>query len=174
VVVGAAVPGHHPPAIAEGVVATGAAAAVPVAPPPTMPPAAAPPGARHVRRPRLARTQGRPPESEPARRGRRFIKPLAALLSVVIVLFLVGGGGYLATRQLYFIGTNNEGIVTIYRGLPYDLPFGIHLYESYYVSGLPASLVPTDRRATLLNHNLRSQEDAAKLVQQLELGEVSK
>ena len=67
--------------------------------------------------------------SQPARRrtGRRgprpgargaFVKPLAALLAMLIVLFLIGGGGYLATRQLYFIGTNAQGIVTIYRGLP--------------------------------------------------------
>ena len=82
----------------------------------------------------------------------------------MIVLFLIGGGGYLATRQLYFIGTNSQGIVTIYRGLPYDLPAGIRLYETFYVSGVPASLVPADRRGALLNHHLRSQSDATKLV----------
>ena len=67
----------------------------------------------------------------------------------LIVLFLIGGGGWLATRQLYFLGTDGQGVVTIYRGLPYDLPAGIKLYETYYVSGLPATLVPTDRRAQL-------------------------
>ena len=60
----------------------------------------------------------------------------------MIVLFLVGGGGYLATRQLYFIGTDSQGIVTIYRGLPYNLPAGIHLYETYFVSGVPARWFP--------------------------------
>ena len=64
----------------------------------------------------------------------------------MIVLFLVGGGGYLATRQLYFLGTNSNGIVTIYRGLPYDLPAGIRLYETYYTSGVPAAALPVDRR----------------------------
>jgi protein phosphatase len=116
----------------------------------------------------------RPPEPEPAKRRPRFVKPIAALIALVIVLFLVGGGGYLATRQLYFIGTNSQGIVTIYRGLPYDLPAGIHLYETYYASGVPAALVPSDRRAALLNHQLRSQSDAAALVRQLELGQISK
>ncbi len=66
----------------------------------------------------------------------------------MIVLALIGAGGYLATRQLYFLGTNAQGIVTIYRGLPYDLPFGVPLYETYYVSGVPASLVPADRRGS--------------------------
>src|SRR5579884_2000189 len=105
---------------------------------------------------------------------RRYLKPLAALVALLVVLFLVGGGGYLATRQLYFIGTNSQGIVTIYRGLPYDLPFGIHLYETFYVSGVPATVVPSDRRAALLNNQLRSQQDASTLVRDLELGQLSK
>jgi protein phosphatase len=90
----------------------------------------------------------------------------------VIVLFLVLGGGYLATRQLYFIGTNGQGIVTIYRGLPYNLPAGLNLYETFYVSGVPASQVPADRRSTFLGHNLRSQQDATSLVRSLELGQL--
>jgi protein phosphatase len=102
------------------------------------------------------------------------VKPLAALAALAIVLFLLGGGGYLATRQLYFIGTNSQGIVTIYRGLPYDLPLGIHLYETFYVSGVPAAFVPADRRAALLGNKLRSQSDASSLVRALELGQLSR
>jgi serine/threonine protein phosphatase PrpC len=124
-----------------------------------------------------ARTQGRrerPPAPGRRRGPRRFAKPLAALLAAVIVLFLVGGGGYLATRQLFFVGTNPQGIVTIYRGLPYDLPFGLHLYEQFYVSGVPAQLVPAARRPQLLNHQLRSQADAISLVHAAELGHLSR
>ena len=101
------------------------------------------------------------------------MKPAAALLAVLIVLFLVGGGGYLATRQLYFVGTNSQGIVTIYRGLPYDLPAGVQLYETYFVSGVPASLVPPDRRRNFFNNQLRSQSSAQNLVKNLELGRIS-
>jgi protein phosphatase len=108
------------------------------------------------------------------RRRLKFRKPVAVLIAVVIVLALIIGGGYLATRNLYFIGTNANGIVTIYRGLPYDLPAGIHLYETFYVSGVPAALVPPDRRSALFNNNLRSESDAAGLVRALELGQVSK
>jgi protein phosphatase len=89
------------------------------------------------------------------------------------VLGLVGAGGYLATRQLYFIGTNAQGIVTIYRGLPYDLPAGIHLYETFYVSGVPAALVPPGRRSNILNNDLRSESDATSLVHKLELGQLT-
>jgi protein phosphatase len=123
----------------------------------------------------LARKQGRPepPEARPARR-RRYVKPVAILATVMIVVGLIGAGGYLATRQLYFIGTNSQGIVTIYRGLPYDLPAGIHLYETFYVSGVPAALVPADRRGTFFNHQIRSETDASTIVRDLETGQLSK
>jgi protein phosphatase len=107
------------------------------------------------------------------RRAPRGVKFFAALVAILVVLFLIGGGGYLATRQLYFIGTNQQGIVTIYRGLPYSLPAGIRLYETFYTSGVPASLVPADRRGSLLNNNLRSQSDATSLVMDLETGKIS-
>jgi PPM family protein phosphatase len=125
----------------------------------------------------LARRQGKPPRAADARsrqRPRRYAKPIAAVIAIVVVLFLVGGGGYLASRQLFFIATDPQGIVTIYRGLPYQLPGGLNLYETFYVSGVPASLVPADRRRQLLNHQLRSQTDASNLVRELELGQLAK
>jgi protein phosphatase len=107
------------------------------------------------------------------RRVTRGVKFFAALVAILVVLFLIGGGGYLATRQLYFIGTNQQGIVTIYRGLPYSLPTGLRLYETFYTSGVPASLVPAARRGSLLNNNLRSQSDATSLVMDLETGKIA-
>jgi serine/threonine protein phosphatase PrpC len=143
------------------------ATAVAVAPPPTRSAAQrvspTPPGAR--------RLQARPPVT--VRRDHRFITPISALLATVIVLGLIGSGGYLASRQLYFLGTDAQGIVTVYRGLPFDLPFGVPLYETYYVSGVPASIVPAARRSQLLNNDLRSQSDATSLVMDLEQGKIS-
>jgi PPM family protein phosphatase len=160
---------------AQRVTGASAATAAPrVAPPPST--AESVPEATRTRRARLARTQGRPADTTANGAGgrrRRYAKPLAALLATLIVLGLIGAGGYLASRQLYFLGTNSKGIVTIYRGFPYDLPAGIRLYETYYVSGVPASEIPADRRSTLLNHHLRSQSDATNLVMALELGQLS-
>lgn len=161
-------PAHSP----EGTAANAASATLTASP-------SSPPATPRQDRPtpRLARTQGRRQDSDTGarrRKPRRFTKPLAALLATVIVLFLIGGGGYLATRQLFFIGTNSHGIVTIFRGLPYDLPFGIHLYESYYVSGVPVQAVPAQRRSQLLNHQLRSQSDAINLVRAAELGQIAR
>jgi protein phosphatase len=130
---------------------------------------------RHPRaRVPLARTQGWPEDRRAEAGRRRYFRALAALAAALIVLFVIGAAGYLASRQLYFIGTNPQGIVTIYRGLPYDLPAGIHLYETYYVSGVPAALVPPDRRAVVFNNQLRSQSDAQSLVHDLELGQLIK
>jgi serine/threonine protein phosphatase PrpC len=137
----------------------------------------APPPELQPRRqsPRLARTQGRP-QTPPRRRRRseRFLKPVAALVAIAAVLFVVGGGGYLASREYFFIGTNSSGVVTVFRGFPYDLPFGVHMYEQFYVSGVPVSAVPTDRRSQLLNHQLRSQGNAIGLVHAAELGQLSR
>lgn len=154
--------GDHAPTAAE---ARGRSA-VAVAPPPSSvrpAPQRSPPSTR--------RLEPIPPMA--SRPERRWHKPLAALIATVIVLALIGGGGYLASRQLYFVGTNAQGIVTIYRGFPYDLPFGVPLYETYYVSGVPASTIPAPRRAQLLNNNLRSQSDATSLVMDLEQGRIS-
>ena len=119
---------------------------------------------------RRAPGAGRGPEP----RQRRFSRVAPALIATLIVLGLIAAGGYLASRELYFIGTNSQGIVTIYRGFPYDLPAGIRLYESVYVSGVPGSLVPADRRGAVFNDELRSQSSAIALVRDLELGQVSK
>ena len=102
------------------------------------------------------------------------MKPVAALIATVIVLFVVGGGAYLASREYFFIGTNSNGIVTIFRGFPYDLPLGVKMYEQFYVSGVPASALPADRRARLLNHQLRSQGAAISLVHAAELGQLAR
>ncbi len=140
--------------------------AVAVAPPPARPALQ-----RSPPPPSTRRLEPIPPVAH--RRERRFGKPLAALLATLIVLVLIGSAGYLASRQLYFVGTNAQGIVTVYRGFPYDLPFGVPLYETFYVSGVPASTIPAPRRSQLLNNNLRSQSDATSLVMDLEQGKIS-
>ncbi len=114
------------------------------------------------------------PAQPPGRRGpRRFARSLAMLLTIAIVMGLILAGGYLATRQLFFIGTNAQGVVTIYRGLPYDLPLEIRLYETFYVSGVPAGVEPAARRPKLLDHQLRSQNDAISLVRTAVLGQLT-
>jgi len=120
------------------------------------------------------RTAPLPPraEAEAPRKPRRS-RRVASLLAVLTVVVLIGVGAWIGSRAVFFVGTNSQGVVTVYRGLPYDLPAGIHLYETYYTSGVPASELPADRRKRILDHKLRSKSDASDLVRKLELGQVS-
>ena len=49
------------------------------------------------------------------------------------IVGLILAGGWLATRAVYFVGTDprDDRTIAIFRGLPYDLPLGIELYERY-------------------------------------------
>ena len=116
----------------------------------------------------------RPPARHPPPRPRRrrWGRTLAA---AVVALVLLGGavaGLYALSRQVNFVGTNDAGLVTLYRGVPYDLPFGIELYEARYASGVPARAIPARRRERVLDHEWRSRDDAVDLVRALERGQL--
>jgi protein phosphatase len=108
-----------------------------------------------------------------ARRGRRGRRALFALVAAVVVLVPVAIAGWVATQAVYFVGTTPDGFVALYRGVPYELPAGIDLYKLNYISGVPVDEVPAGRRATLLDHQLRSHDDASDLVRELELGRLT-
>jgi PPM family protein phosphatase len=113
-----------------------------------------------------------PAPAPPPRRRRRRRVP-APLIAAVIVLAIVLAGLWTASRAVYFVGVDERtSAVTIYRGLPYELPFGIELFEPYYSSGVTIQAVPTDRRSTFTDHELRPKDDAEDLVRQLERGEL--
>ena len=102
---------------------------------------------------------------------RRSRARLAATVGVVVLIVgALAVGAYAAARQVYFVGTDDAGLVTVYRGLPYDLPLGVELYSAQYRSGVPASSIPTARRDRVLDHEWRSESDADDLVRQLETG----
>jgi len=132
-------------------------------------PAREPPPAREQRaEPPPPRTA---PLPEQPRRRKRSGGTLLLMLAVVIPLIV---GAWLATRAVYFVGTEPDAgrAVTIYRGIPYELPFGVALYETYYESGVPLAAVPAARRDSFTDHQLRSRDDAEDLVIRLEKGEV--
>jgi len=143
---------------------TGASAAV-----------AAPPRPRAAPEARASRRQPRPAAAEVsggARRGRRRPR-LAPLVALVVILGLVLTGAWLASRQVFFVGTDDQGRVAVFRGLPVSGPFGADMYETFYVSGVPLASVPRAGRNVITDHKLRSHADASDLVDQLELGKLA-
>jgi PPM family protein phosphatase len=105
------------------------------------------------------------PRPAPRRRGRWLPR---AIIAGVLIVALIVGALVVVTRSVYFVGTNNDGFITLYRGLPYDLPLGVHLYSARYVSGVPALSIPTPRRKRVLDHQLRSRGDASDLIRSLD------
>ena len=114
-----------------------------------------------------------PTERRPAKRRRRRRRGLIVLIALVVILVPVGIGAWIASQAVYFVGTTPDGFVALYRGLPWELPAGIDLYSRNYVSGVPLQEVPQARRATLLDHQLRSHDDASDLIRELELGRLT-
>ena len=112
-----------------------------------------------------------PPPAAPRRRRRPGRFALRVALGLILVAAVVGGL-YALSRQVYFVGTNDAGLVTVYRGIPYELPLGIDLYEQEYASGMPATAIPASRRDRVLDHEWRSREDAVDLVRALERGQL--
>jgi PPM family protein phosphatase len=104
--------------------------------------------------------------------GRRRLRHAGAIAFVLAVLVVLGSAAYLAVQNVYFIGTNARGLVTLYQGLPFRLPGNLELYSSQYVSGVSASTLSPEKRHALLDHSLRSEGDAASLIRSLELGQL--
>jgi serine/threonine protein phosphatase PrpC len=152
---------------------TTAIAAIPApAPAPDAPPAPHPASGAD---PPKRRLQPSSPVAPPAgagrkRRGGRRLKVFAIVALIVIPVVF---GAYSANAAVYFVGTNDEGFVTLYRGLPYSLPAGVDLYTVNYVSGVPIQSLPARRRRQLVDHTLRSHDDASDLVRELERGRIA-
>jgi serine/threonine protein phosphatase PrpC len=131
-----------------------------------------PPDATVIQRPAAAAA---PPAVEPPPRPRRRRRAARVAARAAVLLLLVAavvGGLYVLSRQVYFVGTNDAGLVTVYKGIPYELPLGIDLYEEDYASAMPARAIPARRRERVLDHEWRSRDDAVDLVRALERGEL--
>jgi protein phosphatase len=136
---------------------------------PAAPAQAAAPARAEQQSRRLNPTRPAPAPQAPRRRRRRVMAFVVLALIVIPLAF----GAYIANQAVYFVGTDDQGLVTLYRGLPYSLPAGIDLFKPTYVSGVPILTVPASRRKRLIDHQLRSHDDASDLVRALELGRVA-
>jgi protein phosphatase len=105
---------------------------------------------------------------QPRHRGlRRVLKVLAVLLVLTAVAF----GAWYGNRQVWFLGTDGSGRVALYRGAPYELPFGINLYSQRYASPIQTGSLPARRQDAVTGHKLRSRSDAVSLIEDIEKSE---
>ena len=142
--------------------------------------AAEPPAAAAVSAPEPAAPADAPAAGGPARspgrpRNRRRAGGAASRLGVIVGIVaavVLAAGAYLATQAVYFVGLDQGGLVTVYRGVPYDCRSAS---TSTARSTRRASAAPSSRgrqRRRHGDHQLRSRDDADDLVRQLERGRV--
>ena len=98
---------------------------------------------------------------------------MLSVLVAVLVVAAVGFAAVLGARQVWFVGTTDADQLALYRGLPYDLPFGIELYSEQATSDVSLQALPETRREVAINHELRSQDDARSLLEDLESAAVT-
>lgn len=105
-----------------------------------------------------------------ARRREQTRRPRVLLgVGVAIVVFLIAAtGAVVGSLNIYFLGVDQHGLVTVYRGLPYEGPLALKTYTKDYVSTVPADRLPAAERKALLDHKLRTRGDAVDLIAEVE------
>jgi serine/threonine protein phosphatase PrpC len=121
-----------------------------------------------VRRRAAAAAARRRREEAAEKPGRRRFKTAAKVLVAVILIGAIAFGAWYGNRQVWFLGTDDGGRVALYRGLPYELPFGVKLYDERYASPIQTGSLSTRRRDAVTGHDLRSRSEAASLIEEIE------
>ncbi len=122
------------------------------------------------RRAAAAAAQGRR-EQLAAKPPRSRLRTAAKLLAAAAILATLAFGAWYGNRQVWFLGTDDGGRVALYRGLPYELPFSLKLYEEHYASPVQTGSLPGRRRDAVTGHDIRSREDAVSLIEEIERGQ---
>jgi PPM family protein phosphatase len=124
--------------------------------------------ATEVRRRAAAAAARERREQLAARPRRRRLRRAAKALAAIAVLAAVVFGAWYGLSQVWFLGTDQGGRVALYRGLPYELPFGIKLYGERYSTPIQTASLPPRRRESVTGHDLRSRSDAVSLIEDIE------
>ena len=98
----------------------------------------------------------------------RRLKTAAKLLAALVVIAGIAFGAWYGNRQVWFLGTDEAGRVALYRGLPYELPLGIKLYDERYASPIQTAALHGRRLDAVTGNDLRSHGDAVSLVEEIQ------
>ena len=124
--------------------------------------------ATEVRRRAAAEAARRRREEQDSKRPRRRLRRAAKVLAAVVVLAAIAYGAWYGNRQIWFLGTDSGGRVALYRGAPYELPFGIKLYDERYSAPIQTAALPPRRRDAVSGHDMRSRGDAVSLLEEIQ------
>jgi protein phosphatase len=124
--------------------------------------------ATEVRRRAAAEAARKRREEQEARPQRRRLRTAAKWGALVLVLAALAFGAWYGNRQIWFLGTDDAGRVALYRGAPYELPFGIKLYSERYAAPVQTESLPQRRKDAVTGHSFRSREDAVTLLEEIE------
>lgn len=102
-------------------------------------------------------------------RERRRTGAIVARLAVgFAILAVVAAGLFYVSQQVWFLGTDSAGRVALYQGVPYELPFGISMYEEKYSTAVQTDELSPQRQESVTGHSLRSKDDATSLIEDIE------
>jgi serine/threonine protein phosphatase PrpC len=124
--------------------------------------------ATEVRRRAAAEAAKQRREQLAAKPRHRGLRSAAKVLALLVLIGALAFGAWYGNRQIWFLGTDTAGRVALYRGAPYELPFGIKLYDERYASPIQTAALPTRRRDAVTGHDLRSREDAVSLIEDIQ------
>lgn len=97
-----------------------------------------------------------------SRKGRRI---LAVITGVLILVAIVGAGGYLLLSRAYFIGASETDTIAIYNGVPQDVA-GVELYRELEDTGIALNQLPAHQQERIRNGITAGSRDQAEVVVQ--------
>jgi serine/threonine protein phosphatase PrpC len=101
---------------------------------------------------------------DPRGPGRRL------LVGALTLTLLVGASGFVVWGlwRSHFVGSEADGHVAVYQGVPWNIVGNMHLYRATYVSPLLAAQLSQAERKKLFDHSLRSEGSALETVRAYE------
>ena len=96
--------------------------------------------------------------------GRRALFALSALVLIVLLCAVAVWGLW----RSHFVGSESDGHVVVYQGLPWNVVGNVKLYRPVYVSPVLTAQLSEPERRKLFDHTLRSEDSARAEVRRYE------
>ncbi len=97
-------------------------------------------------------------------------RTIAALIGAAVLALVLAVAAVAGLRESHFIGADEStGRVAVYQGVPFDLPFGVHLYHVVYESTVSYATLTPRQRKTLFDHTLRTRSGAMSTLRPYEV-----